>query len=165
MRLETRNFGSIEVDEREVLEFEEGVPGFEETRKYVLIGTEDENSPFRWLQCLDNPGLAFALIDPFYVVNDYEVEITDEVKEMLQIEDEKDVLVYSIVTIPEDISKMSMNLRAPVVLNINRKRGAQVILDTDKYGVRHYILEELKKQRVSENASSYQEEGPVHCNK
>ena len=147
MKLNTKHFGEIDIDEEGILEFEEGIPGFESAKKYVLLGTEDEESPFRWLQSVDKPELAFAVIDPFAIKDDYNVEISGEIINKLGIEKAEEMLVYSIVVVPEDMTKMSMNLKAPVIINTSNKKGAQVVLDTDTYAVRHYILDELNRQR------------------
>jgi len=147
MKLNTKHFGEIDIDEKGIIEFDEGIPGFETAKKYVLLGTEDEESPFRWLQSVDKPELAFAIVDPFAIKEDYDIEISDEIIQKLWIEKLEEVLVYSIVVVPEDMTKMSMNLKAPVIINTCNRKGAQVVLDTDAYSVRHYILDELRRQR------------------
>jgi flagellar assembly factor FliW len=141
MKLATKHFGEIEIEEKGIINFCEGLPGFELMKRFVLLGTEDTASPFKWLQSVDNPELAFALVDPFAVKKDYDIEIDDETTKKLEIERVEEVLVYSIIVIPEDLTRISMNLKAPVIINTKTKNGAQVVLDTDKYGVRHYILE------------------------
>lgn len=165
MLLQTRIFGELEIVEEEILDFDEGIPGFEDVFKFVLLGTEDEQSPFKWLQSADKPDIAFAVVDPFVFKKDYNVELDDDVLEKLNIQKEEDVLVYSIVVVPEDISKISANLKAPVVINVKCKKGMQILLDTDRYSVRHYIMEELQGREVAGDACSDKEEGPDDCNK
>lgn len=165
MTINTRHFGDIEIDDKGIIDFVEGLPAFEEYRRYVLLKDGDESSPFRWLQCIDNADLAFAIVDPFAVKKDYEVELSPENIKLLGIEKAEDVATYSIVVVPEDASKISMNLKAPIIINIKSNMGKQVILDTDKYGVRHYILEELRRQEVAGNVGADKEEGPVDSNK
>lgn len=170
MLLSTRHFGEIDIDEQTIITFDEGLPGFENLRKFVLLDTEDNkkgesDSPFKWLQCVDDPMIAFAIANPFAFVPDYDIEINDEVVKSLEIEKEEDIMVYGILVIPEDIRKMSINLKAPLIINIKNKKGMQVILDTDKYKIRHYIMDEIAGQEVGANACSYKEEGPVHCNR
>jgi len=86
-------------------------------KRYVVLYDGDKNSPFRWLQNVDDGELAFAVVNPFMVVKDYDFEIPDEAVESLGIESILDVMVLSIVVVPEDISKMTMNLKAPVIIN------------------------------------------------
>lgn len=140
------HFGDIEVKEEQIIDFYEGILGFEEVHKFALLDTEDPESPFKWIQCVDRPELAFALINPFAVKKDYDFEIRDEIADTLHIEDASHVLVFSIVVVPEDSAKISMNLKAPIILNTRNKKAVQVVLDTDKYTVRHYILDELRRQ-------------------
>lgn len=147
MKLNTKHFGEIDIDEKGIIEFDEGILGFETAKKYVLLGTEDKESPFGWLQSVDMPELAFAIVNPFAIKEDYDIEIKDEVMNKLGIKKAEEMLVYSIVVVPEDMTKMSMNLKAPVIINTSNKKGAQVVLDTDTYAVRHYILDELNRQR------------------
>ena len=165
MKLSTKHFGEMEIDEKGIIDFPEGVPGFGNTRRYIFINNEEEGSPFKWMQCVDLPELAFAVVDPFAIKKDYDIEINDDVIDKLRIEKAEDALVYSIVVVPEDISKISMNLKAPVIINSSNKMGAQVVLDTDRYSVRHYILEELRRQEEAGNACTDKEEESVDCNK
>lgn len=165
MQLNTKHFGTVEIEESGIITFGEGLPGFEKSKKFVLLASGDESSPFKWLQSVDDPQLAFALVDPFVIKKDYEVNITDEVIQAVGIEKAEDVIIYSVVVVPENISQMSMNLRAPLVINLKNKKGIQVVLDSDRYSVRHYILEELHRQEVTVNACPNKEEGTVYCNK
>jgi len=165
MKINTRHFGEIEVDENTIITFGDGIPSFEEVKKYVLLDSGDIESPFKWLQSVDNPSIAFAIADPFLIKKDYEVNINDNDIKILKIESKEDVTIYSIVVVPDDISKISMNLKAPVIINNNKRIGMQVILDTDKYSVRHYILEELRRQEVTSNAGTDKEKGTINSNK
>jgi flagellar assembly factor FliW len=165
MQLDTRHFGKIEIDEKEIIDFPEGLPGFLDIKKYAILANEEGDSPFRWLQSIDEPNLAFAVVDPFSVKKDYDINIGDDASDALGIECVENVLVYSIVVVPEDVSKISMNLKAPIIINTKNNKGMQVILDTDEYGVRHYILEELRRQEVDADACSDKKEGAVHCYK
>lgn len=165
MLLNTKHFGGIEIDEKGIITFDEGLPGFEVSKKYTILCQTKEESPFRWLQSVDNPDLAFVIVDPFFIRKDYDINIGEEIVSSLGIENEKDIAVYSIVVIPEDATKMSMNLKAPIIINTKSNKGAQVVLDTEKYSVRHYILEELRRQEVAGDACSNKEEGTVNNSK
>jgi flagellar assembly factor FliW len=165
MILQTRYFGEIEVREDEILNFQNGLPGFDEVKRYILINNEEEGSPFKWLQGVEGMKPAFVIIDPFAVKKDYEINLSDEVLRELDIKDAGEVAVYCIVVVPDDISKMTMNLQAPLIINMAKKSGKQLILDTDRYGVRHYILEELQGREESGNARTDKEKGSVHNNK
>ena len=146
MILNTKNFGEIEVREEDVLEFEYGIPGFENMTQFVILGkTDDESSPFFWLQSVQNSNLAFVIMNPRDLVPDYEVEIDMFTANLLKFQDENDALIYAIVTVPEDISKISINLKAPIVINAKNNKGCQVVIENDKYKFKHIITEEFVK--------------------
>lgn len=158
MLLNTKHFGEIEIDENKIITFKEGIPSFEDLKRYIVLYNGDETSPFRWLQCVDDGQLAFAVINPFMILGNYDIEISEETVSSLNIESISDVMVLAIVVVPEDPNKMTMNLKAPVIINTKNNSGMQVVLDTDMYSVRHYIVEELRRQEVKTGAGSNKEE-------
>ncbi|MGI6776719.1 MAG: flagellar assembly protein FliW [Acetivibrionales bacterium] len=165
MQLNTKHFGVMDVDESRIIEFPKGIPGFEQVRKYILLGNGEEDSLFKWLQSVDRPELAFVVTNPFSIKKDYDIDIDDEVVEFLEIKALEDVMVFSIVVVPEDTSKMTMNLKAPIIINTKKKKGGQVVLDTDKYSVRHYVLEELRRQEVTTDVGPDKEKESVYNHK
>lgn len=148
MIIETTHFGEIQINEENILDFQEGILGFEDIHKFGIIINEDTESPFSWIQAIEKPELAFALVDPFAIKKDYDFELKDADASNLGIEDPSQVAVFAIVVVPEDTKKISMNLKAPIIVNTKNKRAAQIILDSEKYTVRHFILDELQKQGV-----------------
>jgi len=142
MRLLTKHFGELDIDESKIIAFPEGIPGFEQEREFVVINNEDETNPFQWLQSINNPDLAFVIINPFHVFPDYDIILPETVQKKLLINDEKEVVVYSLVVVPKDIHKMTVNLLAPIIININKKIGKQVILEDSRYTTKHYIFKQ-----------------------
>jgi len=140
MKVVTKHFGELDIDEEKIIKFPEGLPGFEDEKEFIIINNEDEENPFQWLQSVRNPNLAFVIINPFQIFPDYDIIIPKTVQEKLRIEDEKDVAVYSIVVVPKDIKKMTVNLLGPLVINVKYKVGKQVILDDSRYSTKHYIF-------------------------
>jgi flagellar assembly factor FliW len=165
MILQTKYFGDLDINENDIIQFNHGLPGFENVQKFILIDNEEEGSPFKWLQGVTGPKPAFVIIDPFAIRKDYEINLDDEVLKELEIMEADSVCVYCIVVVPDDVSKMTVNLQAPVVINTANKKGRQLILDTDRYGVRHYILEEIQGREETKNAGTDKEEGSIHNNK
>ena len=147
MKLNTKNFGTIEIDEKGIINFPCGIPGFADVKQYVLLGNSGDNSPFRWLQSVDRPDLAFPVMDPWVLRPDYTVDVNDGDLEVLKAADPNKMLVLSIVVVPEDISKMTANLAAPILINTECKIGKQVILENREYRTRHYIMEEMRASR------------------
>ena len=145
MKLNTAHFGIIEVDEKDIIEFPEGLPGFESEKRFILLGKIEEDTYFDWLQSIENEKLAFVVINPRLFLPDYTVEVDDVDVKILGIEDENKVLIYTIVVIPENMSEMSANLKAPVLINTANNKGKQVVMERSGYEIRHYIIDELKK--------------------
>ncbi|MDI9485570.1 MAG: flagellar assembly protein FliW [Bacillota bacterium] len=142
MELETR-LGTIEVNEDEIIDFPVGILGFSEYHRYVII--EQEGSAFSFLQSVDNKDLCFVIIMPELVCCDYAVELSDDQIELLQIESPEDGKVYGIVTIPENVAEMTVNLQAPVVINTKSLIGAQFVLPGDQYHTKHNVIAEMHK--------------------
>lgn len=141
MTVQTKPFGGIDVDERQRLFFPHGIFGFEALRDFVLL--DSQQPPFYWLQSLEEPELAFVLIEPSFFRPDYTLEITRADMEEIQVEGGPDTLVFAIVTIPEDQKKMSANLQGPIVVNKQDRIGRQSISTNSSWQVKHYILDEI----------------------
>lgn len=159
MELETR-YGLIEVKEDEIIRFPRGILGFADYRRYVVL--EQENSMFSFLQSVDEPDLSFVVIMPELVRSDYSVELSAEEIELLNMESPEDGKVYGIVTIPENVAEMTVNLQAPVVINTKARLGAQLIIQGEKYHTRHNVIAEMHKnaymlQQQSKTANKEQE--------
>ncbi|NLW27382.1 flagellar assembly protein FliW [Acetivibrio saccincola] len=165
MLLKTKHFGEINIDEKKIINFEDGIPGFENEKRFIVLYEGDDKSPFRWMQSIDNPDLAFAMVDPIMIVPDYDGEIPKEAVEKLEIEKPEDIMVLSIVVVREEVEKISMNLKAPIIINTKNNKGMQVILDTDRYSVRHYIVDELQRQEVKIGAGVDTEEKRVYSDR
>ncbi|MBE0067766.1 flagellar assembly protein FliW [Thermoanaerobacterium thermosaccharolyticum] len=143
MNIKTKNFGLVSYNEEDVLNFDDGIPGFEGLKSFILLSV-DEYTPFKWLQSLDDTNIAFVIIDPKVVVKDYKVEINEETVKLLDIKDLNHILVFAIVVIPDEIEKMTANLKAPIIINAENNKGMQILLDNDDYMIKHPILKELK---------------------
>lgn len=140
----TKPFGKIEIDERQIIEFPEGIFGFGDIKKFVLLDAK-EKSPFKWLQAYDEPDLAFVIIRPADFMARYNLDVTPSDFVDIGAQSPEDVIVYAIVTIPDEPSKMTANLQGPLLINPKTRCGKQAISLSDTYTVRHNILEEIKK--------------------
>jgi len=139
MNAETTRFGSIEIDEDKVLTFVEGILGFPEDRRYALL-PHSEKSPFFWLQSLETPELAFVVINPALIVEDYNFEIPDEMEKKLELNESSQAEVLVLVTIQTGNGQkavgLTANLLGPLVINVKNRRACQAVLDPKKYPVR-----------------------------
>lgn len=158
MIIKTKNFGELEIKEEDIIIFSDGIPGFEGLNKYIIIENPDKDVPFNWLQCVEDVDLAFVIINPFIFKEDYEFDLPQNAIEKLHIKSHEDINIYSIVIIPEDVSKMTANLAAPIVINHVEKRGKQILLQDSVYSKKHLILDEIRNSAVGKNSENKQKE-------
>lgn len=144
VKIKTKPFGEIEIDERQIIEFNEGILGFDFIKKFAILDSMDK-SPFKWMQALSEPDLAFVIIQPLDFMAEYELVISQIDMESVSAGTPEELLVYSIVTIPGDPSEMTANLQGPIIINPGKRKGKQAISLSEKYRVRHRILDEIKK--------------------
>ena len=152
MKVVTKAYGLIDVDESQKITFPHGLLGFETLRDYVLLDAERE--PFYWLQSTENEQVAFILINPFIFRSDYEVDIDNDVLSTIGIKEPKSALLFSIVTIPQDGSPMTANLQGPIVINYETKSGLQAVLIDPRWKTKHDIVAELEKVQASTDAKA-----------
>ncbi len=139
MKVNTSRFGEVEIKEEKVITFEDGVLGFENYKKYILL---EDGSGFYWLQSIENGELALACMAPHNVCDNYTPEIDMEIINKLEIVHDDDALLLCVVVIPKDIKKTTVNLRAPLVINTVNNKAAQVVLDNNNYAIRHLVFEQ-----------------------
>lgn len=146
MEVKTKTMGTVNIADDKKISFPNGLFGFESFHDYVLI--EAEYKPFLWLQSLDDEKLAFLLVDPFLIEKDYELDVDDKTLFEIEIESPTDVVVFAIVTVPNDGSSVTANLQGPVVINRKNNQALQVILSDSKWTTKHNILKALKEKGV-----------------
>lgn len=142
---ETTRFGRLEYSAEDVVSFDNGLLGFEDCTKYVLI-QHKEGSPFRWIQSLEKGELAFLVVDPGVYVPDYGPEMPLSLARELSLEEETPRLVYTIVTIPQGRPEdMTLNLAGPLLINAECGKAKQVVLDTEAYPTKFRVFAEKAK--------------------
>ena len=146
LKVYTSRFGEIEVDEKKVVHFENGIPAFEQENEFVILPYDDE-SPYYFMQSVKTPDLAFLLTIPFIFFNDYTFEIDDATVKELGIKNHESVFYYTMVTIPNgSIRYMTANLLAPIVLNSETMKAKQVVLEKSNYTTKHRLFPESAKR-------------------
>lgn len=163
MKIATARFGEIEVIPEEIIEFAEGLLGFEDAHRFVILNPQD-GSPFRWLQCIENGDLAFVIIEPLNFMFEYDLSISDSDADFLGLTVAEDAVLYAIVTIPENPSDMTANLQGPIVINAKTRKGRQVISSNSRHSVRTRILDEMKRRaeeirKVTNSLNSSEKKG------
>lgn len=150
MKAATRLFGEIEIDESKIITFEDGIIGFPDMKKFTLIFDEEkEGKPsISWLQSMDEPEVAFPVMDPLLVCETYNPSVEDELLKNLGTIKEDNLYVLVTVTVPQDIKELAVNLKAPIVINTDTRKASQIIVEDDlpvRYRI-YDILEEAKKK-------------------
>ena len=149
MKITTRVFGEIEIDDSKIIHFPSGIIGFPEMTDFALVFDEEKgkDTPIRWLQSLQEAGFAMPVMDPLLVAEDYNPEVEDDHLIPLGEMNAEDTLVLVTVTVPKDLTKMSVNLQAPIVINADSKKATQIIVNSEKYPIKYYIYDILQKMK------------------
>jgi len=141
MKLSTTRFGEIEVQESSFFEFVSPILGYDNELKFILV-EHNENSKFKWLQSIQTPSLAFAVTTAGLFGIEYSFELPDSTQEELAIEDAEDILALSIVVIPhENPRRSTINLLAPIIINLKTNKASQVILSGSNFEVDYPLFE------------------------
>ena len=139
-KVNTVRFGEIEVEEEKVVHFKNGIPAFEDEHEFLII-PYDEESPYYFMQSLKTPELAFLITTPFIFFPEYVIEIDDETLDELKIKNQEDVMLYSLITIPNgSVRYMTANLLAPVVLNTENMQAKQIVMEKTRYTTKHRLF-------------------------
>lgn len=151
MLIKTRCFGEINLDEDKIITFETGLMGFEEYKKFtILYNIEEGKTRISWLQSIEEPNLALPMISPIYIMDDYNPTVEDEVLKPLGELTEENIVLFLALTVPSDVKKMTANLKAPIVINADTKKGCQIIAENSDYQVKfdvYEIMRERKKEK------------------
>jgi flagellar assembly factor FliW len=139
MRVQTTRFGTLELDENSIITVPSGLIGFDKHTRFCLVRHRNGEN-FQWLQSVEEPGLAFVVVDPSAYFASYEVEVSDAEADKLGLEDAADALVLTIVTIRDDGRTITANLAAPIVINTKNSTGAQVVLESELYTTQHALI-------------------------
>jgi len=160
MQVETLRFGTVEVDGDKLINFNDGIPGLEQYKKYALLQFE-ESYPIVWLQSMEDTGICLPVLDTFNVLPDYVFDIDEiDVKE-LELSSPEDLHVVSVVVIPEDIQGMTVNLAAPVIINTKTGNAKQIVLSGSEFNVRAPVFQQIcnvvAREEGADNAGSVEE--------
>lgn len=152
MLIKTKCFGEVDITEEKVITFDEGLLGFEEYKRFTLLYNNEDGKKANvsWLQSMDEEKLAFPVITPFIVKEDYQPVINETLLQDLGDLDEENTLVLLTMSVPKDLTKMTANLKAPLVINSDMRKGVQAIVENQDYLVKfpiYDILQQAKKAK------------------
>lgn len=148
MKAKTRMFGEIDIADEKIITLETGMIGFPDMKKFALIFDQDKGSEayIKWLQCMDDPEIAFPVIDPTVIKADYNPMVNEEILSPLGELKDDGIYVLVTMTVPKNIEEMSINLKAPIVINLDNNKAVQIIVEDD-YPVKYKIYDLLKQQK------------------
>ncbi|MGN0167815.1 MAG: flagellar assembly protein FliW [Acetatifactor sp.] len=152
MKMNTRIFGEIEIEDEKVIFFENGIIGFPDMKHFVLIHDEEKgtNAGIRFLQSVEEPGFAMPVMDPLVVKPDYDPEVNDELLAAAGNVTPDNILVLVTVSVPSDLTKMSVNLQGPIVINVEEHKACQIIVESGNYPVKFPIYDILQAGKAGE---------------
>jgi flagellar assembly factor FliW len=145
LKITVSHFGEIDVAETDIFNATVPVPGFPDSHRYFFI-ERDKIKPFKWFQSADDPNLTFVVVEPQYFFHDYKPKFgAFDLKEIGLGPGEKPTM-YAIVVLPEDLTKMTANMRGPLIVNPAEHLFKQVFIETDRWSVRESIIEGIKRK-------------------
>jgi flagellar assembly factor FliW len=143
VKIKTTRFGELEVNPNDIVTFAEGLLGFENLKKYFVVDPGD-STLILWLQSTEDEKVAFPIIEPKIFKPDYIAKLLPADLNGLELDSLQNAKLYSILTIPANVTEMSANLKAPVVINSNKKVAKQIVLQDSKLSVKHEMYKQLK---------------------
>ena len=148
MKAKTRLFGEIDIEDSKIITLEGGMIGFPDMKKFALVFDEEkkERGKIKWLQYMDDAEVAFPVMDPVEVKEDYNPTVNDELLKPLGNLTDENTFVLVTVTASKNIEELSINLKAPIIINLDNMKGAQLIVEDD-LPVKYKIYEILKNRK------------------
>ncbi len=151
MKLTTRIFGEVEIDDSKIISFPNGIIGFPDLKKFVLMFDEEKGTDtIKWLQSIDEPTFAMPVMDPLIVCPDYKPEVDSNTVDLIGELSNDDLLILVTVTVPHDLKQMTVNLMGPFIINVKECKAVQTIVDNEDYPVKFPIYEILQKNKEAQ---------------
>ena len=150
MEVTTRIFGTIDIEEEKLIHFVNGIVGFPQLTTFALIHDNEKQGGIQWLQSMQEPQFAIPVMNPLDILDDYNPQVEDELLKPIGGLDPENMLVLVTVAVPSDLTKMSVNLRGPIVINADNRKACQVITEGEDYQVKFPIYDILKSRKAGE---------------
>lgn len=149
MLIQTKYFGDIEMGEEKIITFEQGLFGFEEYKRYTILYDVEagEEHTFSWLQSVECKELALPVVNPLTILDDYNPIINDELLGGIGDITDENLVVLLTMTVPQDLTKMTSNLKAPIIINADTRKGAQIVVENQDYEIRYNVYDAIQKKK------------------
>lgn len=155
MLINSNRFGSFEISDDKIIKMQKPILGFEGLNSYCLI-EQEEFHPFMWLQSINDPAIAFIVVNPVLFFSDYRIRIHSKEVADLAVKSPENVETYVIVTIPKNPNEMSVNLQGPILINTENNMAKQLVMVNSVYQVNHPLfvaddfIEEIPADQIEE---------------
>jgi len=149
MKVNTSRFGELDVTENLIVRMTKPVLGFEQLKRYVIVETPDFE-PFKWFQSVDDPQVAFVIVNPLLFFPDYTIEVNPREIDELRVDNVRDINTYAIVTIPQEYTRMTANLQGPILVNTRTNLAKQLVLVNSTYRIKHLLIPTGRPEPVFE---------------
>lgn len=152
MRINTKVFGEIEISDDKIITFEKGIIGFPDLKRFTLLHDEERGTGagIRFLQSIEEPAFAMPVMDPLVVKPDYDPEVEDDLLADLGSLTNENILVLVTVTVPSDLTKMTVNLQGPIIINVDERLACQLIVENGAYPVKFPVYDILQARKAGE---------------
>jgi flagellar assembly factor FliW len=141
MLINTKFLGNIEIEGKDIINFEQGLIGFNTLHDFVLLPVEG-NTAINYLQSIQETNICFIVMNPFLIMENYEINISEETVENLEVDKPEDICLYSTLTIAENIKDITANLAAPIIVNAINNKAVQEILNDSRYEIKYKLYRE-----------------------
>jgi flagellar assembly factor FliW len=157
--IQTSRFGQVQLNNEDVMTFPEGLLGFQDLRTFVLLDDPNDDI-FAWLQSCESPAIAFPVLEPELFSENYKINLTKSDLEVLQLPNSTRARSFCIVTIPDDPTLMTANMKAPIIVNVDQRRARQCVLQDNNLAIREPIFTKLQARVVANPALSIKQQSP-----
>lgn len=148
MKINTKVFGEVEIEDDKIISFPGGIIGFPELTDFALLHDEEKGvGAIHWLQSIQEPGFAMPVMDPLAVMPEYNPQVDDELLKNIGKLIEEEILVLVTVTVPGDLTKMTVNLKGPIIINAAERKACQIIVEGEDYKVKYPIYDILQARK------------------
>ena len=152
MLIKTKCFGDVDVAQEKIIRFENGIMGFEDYKEFTILFDSDKEASktIMWLQSVDEQALALPVVDPLLISDSYDPIVEHELLASVGEINENDLLILVTFTVPSDITKMTANYKAPIIINAGTLKGVQLIAENEDYQIKHPVYDILKARKDGE---------------
>ncbi|MDF2868554.1 MAG: hypothetical protein K0R05_129 [Anaerocolumna sp.] len=155
MLIQTKYFGEVNIEEEKIVVFPNGIMGFERYTSYTILYDIEESNEFSisWLQSTEETSLAIPVVNPLHIKHDYNPIVEDEVLKVLGEVNNENLVILLTMTVPADIAKTSVNLKAPMIINADTRKGVQIIAENADYEIKYNIYDHVQQLKQKKGES------------